>query len=65
MEFCGREEAFEDKGCQRFHKLIPGALNKGRRLIKSDSSGGNLRSQRTITPNSDSERQTEIRQNSF
>ena len=30
MEFCGREEAFEDKSCQRFHKLIPGALNKAR-----------------------------------
>ena len=65
MEFCGIKEAFEDKSRVYFHKLIPGALNKERKLIKSDSFGGNLHSQGNITPNSDSERQMEICRNSF
>lgn len=51
MYFCSVKESFEDKSRARFHKLIPGALNKGHTLIKSDSSRGNLHSQRNITPN--------------
>lgn len=51
VHFCRIKESFEDKSCACFHKLIPGALNKGHKLIKSDSSRGNLHSQRNITPN--------------
>lgn len=47
---CSTKGTFEDKSRVCFHKLIPGALNKGHKLIKSDSSGGNLHSQRSITP---------------
>lgn len=55
-----RTETFEGESQVCLYKLLPGAPNKGPRLVKSDSSRGGPASHRNITPNSDLGRQGEV-----